>query len=115
LEETVLKLLIMLVAFLGVALALLGLRQHRMELTSESVKIYDQIRERNESLLDQRAQIARNTNPWSLAATLKDAGVNTGAALRGRDPEPHAQATKPQVETDLVAPLMDRANSGRLR
>ena len=45
-----LTLLLMLVTFLGVGLALLGLRQLRWELNSQSVKIYSQIREREEIL-----------------------------------------------------------------
>jgi hypothetical protein len=110
----VLKLLVMLVSFLMVGRALLALRQHRLELTSQSAAIYQQIRERNESLLDQRVQIARETNPWALAAALKDAGVNTGAALQKRVTQ--VQTIRPQVETDLVAPLLDgHANPARPR
>lgn len=74
----------MLVAFLLVALALLGLRQHRLELTAESAKIYSQIRERNETILSQRVDIAKQTNPPALATALEASGVNTGAALHMR-------------------------------
>ena len=76
-----LKLLTMLVAFLLVALALLGLRQRRLELTSQSVVIYSQIRERNETLLDLQVAIAQTTNPWTLADALQRSGVNTGKQL----------------------------------
>jgi hypothetical protein len=91
-----------------VALAMLALRQHRLEVTAETVHIHDQILARRQSLLDQRVQIARQTNPWALAAGLKAAGMDTGAALEPRTsgvptmPGP----VIPQVETDLVAPLV---------
>src|SRR3954471_3399162 len=98
------KLLVMLVAFLLVALTLLGLRQHRLELTSESAAIYERIRERNETLLDQRVVIARRTNPWALAAALNESGVDTGDALRARQTRVGEPAPTPGVrpiETDL--------------
>ncbi len=96
------KLLAMLFIFLIVALALLGMRQRRLELTSESSSIYAQIRDRNETLLDQRVEIARQTNPKTLATALQNAGIDTGAALQSRQP---IRRTLPVVETDLVAPL----------
>ena len=104
------KLLVMLVTFLFVGLALLALRQHRLELTSQSAAIYDTIRDRNHTLLDQRVEIARRTNPWAVASALKDAGINTGQALELRDTQlnkPVASPATPAVETDLVAPLMN--------
>ena len=102
------KLLVMLVTFLAVALALLGIRQHRLELTSQSAAIYERIRERNETLLDQRVLIARQTNPWTLATALKDSGVNTGTALQPRDTQlGRPLPATPAVETDLIAPLID--------
>ena len=79
------KLLAMIVTFLAVGLTLLALRQHRLELTSQSAAIYDIIRDRNHTLLDQRVEIARKTNPWAIASALHDSGVNTGDALRIRD------------------------------
>ena len=106
------KLLAMLVTFLMVALCLLGLRQHRLELTSECTRIYDTIRDRQHTLLDQRVEIARQTNPWAIAAALEQQGVNTGDALRARQTHLGARgAANPNaVETDLVAPLL---NDGR--
>lgn len=98
------KLLAMLVTFLVVALLLLGLRQRRLELTSETSAIYAQIRERNETLLDQRVEIAKQTNPWTLAGALKSSGVDTGAALQNR-PTSVGRGALPMVETDLVAPV----------
>jgi hypothetical protein len=116
------KLLALLVTFLLVALALLALRQHRLELTSQSAAIYDTIRDRHHTLLDQRVEIARRTNPWALAAALNQSGVNTGDALRVRDTTlgaPANSANVPAVETDLVAPLLNdgtgHANPGRPR
>jgi hypothetical protein len=100
---TVLKLLVMLVTFLGIGLALLGLRQRRLELNSQSVQVYSQIRERNETLLDLDVVIARQTNPWALANNLKQAGVNTGGALEHRGTR--IGRTPPAVESDLIAPL----------
>ena len=99
-----LKLLVMLIAFLGIGLALIGLRQRRWELTSQCAQIYTQIQERNETLLDQRVVIARKTNPWALATALKDSGVDTGSALQPRATSLKA-ATLPAVETDLVDPV----------
>jgi hypothetical protein len=99
----VLKLLAMLVAFLLVALTLLGLRQRRLEITSESAGIYAQIRERNETLLDQRVEISRISNPWTLAANLKNAGVNTGSALENR--KPVVGRPLPAIEQDLTSPI----------
>lgn len=101
-----LKLLFMLLAFLVVGMVLMGLRQRRLELQSDSVTIYDHIRERQEALLDQQAQIARETNPLTLATTLQNKGVNTGAAMQLRDTHVGSPAESQPVETDLVAPVM---------
>jgi cell division protein FtsL len=94
----------MLVALLLVALVLLGLRQRRLELTSETSAIYAQIREKNEALLDQRVEIAKLTNPWTLAWTLKSSGIDTGAALQNR-PTSVGRTPVPAIETDLTAPV----------
>jgi hypothetical protein len=106
----VFKLLAMLLTFLLVAFALLGLRQHRLELTSESAAIFNRIRERQHTLLDQQVQITRQTNPWAIATALQNAGVNTGEALRPRDTKlgkPANGPAVPAVETDLLAPLFN--------
>ena len=114
-----LKLLVMLVTFLLVALTLLGLRQHRLELTSESAGIYDRIRERNETLLDQRVVITKITNPWALAAALNDSGVDTGEALRSRQTRIGEPAAEPggvrPVETDLLAPVVGDGHANPTR
>jgi cell division protein FtsL len=98
-----LKLLAMLMAFLLVALVLLGLRQRRLELTSESSAIYSQIREQNEKLLDLKVVIARQTNPHALADALQNAGMDNGGTLLRRVPA-NSRST-PAVETDLTAPI----------
>ena len=102
------KLLTMLVAFLLVALALLGLRQRRLELTAESAKIYSHIRERNETILSQRVEITRHTTPQTLAAALEASGVNTGAALHMRGASVGRGTTPSGIETDLTAPVRQR-------
>jgi hypothetical protein len=96
----VFKLLAMLVTFLVVGLMLLGLRQRRLELTAECSRLYGHIGEQNKVLLGQRVEIARRTNPWALNASLKSAGVNTGAALAPR--RATAGRTLPPGETDLT-------------
>ncbi len=73
--------------FLAVALAVLALRHERLEVTAETVRIHDQILARHQTLLDQRVAIAKQTNPWALAAGLKTAGVDTGDALASRAAE----------------------------
>jgi hypothetical protein len=100
----VFKLLAMLVTFLLVALMLLGLRQRRLELTSETSAIYAEIIKRNETLLDQRVEIAQQTNPWTLAGALTSSGVDTGAALKNR-PTSVGRTALPAVETDLTDPV----------
>jgi hypothetical protein len=105
----VFKLLFTLGTFLVVALALLALRQHRLELTSESMKIHDEISAREHTLWDQRAEIARRTNPWALASGLQAAGVDTGAALT---PRPSSKPAAPAIQTDLAAPF--RGDAGHV-
>jgi hypothetical protein len=112
----VLKMLVMLVWFMVVSMVLVGLRQHRLEITSGSASIYDEIRDRRQTLLDQRVEIAKQTNPWALASALQSAGVNTGEALRSRDTTVSGPKI-PKVETDLVAPVLGdgHANPDRPR
>ena len=101
------KLLVMLVVCLAVALALLGLRQRRLELTSQSAAIYQQIEERNQTLLDQRVAISLKTNPIAVKDALQATGVNPGPAFETRDTQIGRPASAtPTVETDLVAPLI---------
>ena len=114
------KLLFILGTFLVVALALLAVRQHRLDLTSESVKIHDEIQAREHSLWDQRAQIAEHTNPWALASGLREAGVDTGAALNPHESQRAVTpSAPPAIETDLLAPVRGdgggHANANRPR
>ncbi len=104
------KLLVMLGTFLLVALAMLALRQRRLEMTAESVRIHDEILARRQTLLDQRVQISKQTNPWALAAGLKAAGMDTGGALEQR-PSTNVGSSNstPAVVTDLEAPVMDES------
>ncbi len=101
-----LKLLFMLIAFLGVGMVLMGLRQRRMELQASSAEIYQHIRERQETLLGEEAQIARETNPLTLASSLKNQGVPVGPALELRDTHEKKPGGEGPVETDLVAPVL---------
>jgi len=99
---------------------MLALRQRRLEMTAESVRIHDEILARRQTLLDQRVQISKQTNPWALAAGLKAAGMDTGGALEQRPSTTDARSSNatPAVVTDLVAPVMDdggHANPGRHR
>jgi len=112
----VFKLLVTLGTFLLVALALFGLRQHRLEITSQCAKIHSEIKNREDALLDQKVQIARQTNPWALASGLEAQGMSPGDALVTRDgrtgkAKPAASAA-PVVETDLLAPLRDSGGGG---
>ena len=94
--------------FLLVALAVLALRQRRLEMTAESVKIHDDILARRQTLLDQRVEISKRTNPWALAAGLKAAGMETGGALEERPLTTNVKTNNstPAVVTDLVAPVL---------
>jgi hypothetical protein len=119
------KMLMMLGSFLVVALAVLALRQRRLEVTSDVVRIHDEIVARKQTLLDQRVEIAKETNPWTLAASLKASGVDTGDALELRQRGGNklgtngsgggaAPAARPAVETDLVAPVIQGNGGGSL-
>ncbi len=98
-----LKLLTMLVAFLLIALMLLGLRQRRMELTSETSALYGQVQDRRERLLNQQVEITGVTNPKTLNQSLANSGMDPGVALHPRNT--NARPNVPTVETDLIAPL----------
>ena len=109
-----LKLLFTLGAFLVISLAVLGLRQRRLEISAETARLHDQIKLREQTLWDQQVQIAKSTNPLTLAVNLKSAGMNAGEALQPRATGRRAGGTgagasaKPP-ETDLIAPLRDAA------
>lgn len=110
------KMLVTLGVFLVVALTLLAVRTHRLEVTSESARIHEEIKQREQTLLDQRAQIAQQVTPWTLVANLKAAGMDAGDAVVSHaittPPTVRQQSQTPAVETDLVAPLMNNNDSG---
>jgi hypothetical protein len=115
----VFKLLVMLGTFLLIALAMLALRQRRLEMYSDAVRIHDQIIARRQTLLDQRVQITKKTNSWALAAGLKAAGMDVGGALESRPSvdsrSPSGGPATPAVETDLLAPVMGNGHSNPSR
>lgn len=105
-----LKLLFTLGVFLLLSLAVLGLRQHRLEVTSQTARLHDQIKVREQTLWDQRVQIAKSTNPLALAVNLKTAGMSAGEAMQPRStgrrtPGSTAGAPSHGPETDLAASL----------
>ena len=100
-----------------VALVVLALRHHRLEVTSETVRIHDEILARKQMLLDQRSgdRLRRRRIRGRLAAGLKAAGMDTGNALESRTSSvPKAAGPViPRVETDLVAlPVVDGGGGG---
>lgn len=104
-----LKLLVTLGSFLFVALALLGLRHHHLELTSQSAKLFEQIQIRTHSLWDQEYLIANKTNPIATAKNFKSAGLDTTAYSPNgalTQPAPKKPKNTPNQDVgDLVAPL----------
>jgi hypothetical protein len=100
-----LKLFATLIVFLLLALAMLGLRHHRMELTAESARLRDQIRQQEHVLGDQRVQIAKVTNPLILTENLKKAGID-GAGIPPPPEAPLGMQIVPPgpapVDADLI-------------
>ncbi len=103
-----LKFLAMIGVFLLVGLVLLGLRQHRLELTSQTAKLHDQILDREQVLWGQQEEIARKTNPLAVSAGLKKAMPElTAAYLTGSTPPERGvqSPTHGDADRDLIAPL----------
>jgi hypothetical protein len=71
-----LKLFFFLIVALLLALAVLGLRHHTMELQAQSARLRDKIRQQENMLRDQDPEIAKATNPLVLAERLKKAGAD---------------------------------------
>ncbi len=71
------KILTCLIAFFLTAGLLFGIRQMRLDLTSQSARISAQIARHKQILWDQQTKIAADTNPQGLSARL--------AALRAQD------------------------------
>jgi hypothetical protein len=65
------KILTCLIAFFVIAALLFGIRQKRLDLTSESAHISAQIARHRQILWDQQTKIAADTNPLTLARKLK--------------------------------------------
>lgn len=104
------KLFFTLVVFLGVALALLGLRHRRLELTAECVRIHDEIQAKKQTLWGQVADISRETNPVKLAQAMKDAGMDVPESMVSRTTtRPSRVIPRDAVETDLTAPVREPA------
>ncbi len=64
------KILTCLIAFFIIAGLLFGIRQVRLDLTSQSARLSAQIARRRQILWDQQTKIAAATNPLTLAARL---------------------------------------------
>ncbi len=65
------KILTCLIAFFVIAGLLFGIRQVRLDLTSESAHISAQIARHRQILWDQQTKIAADTNPLTLAQKLQ--------------------------------------------
>lgn len=99
-----LKLLVTLLAFLALALAVLGLRQHRLELTAQTARLLEQIERRTHSTWDQEARITTVSNPLVLAQNLKSRGMAGDIGVRDV-PRANRETDNPG---DLIAPLRRR-------
>ncbi len=66
-----LKLLVSLVSLFLVAVLVLALRQERMDLTSNSAKLFIKINQRRHLLWGQQIKISAATNPIAISRTLK--------------------------------------------
>ena len=66
-----LKLLVSLVSLFLVAALVLALREQRMDLTSDSAKLFIKINQRRHLLWGQQIKISTATNPIAISRTLK--------------------------------------------
>lgn len=98
------KLLVAVITFLLLSQALMGLRQHRRELESQTAAIMDQIELRKHRLWDQKPQITTVASPTSLAKTMQEMGLSGQVGV--------IEKSRPQVNPDnpgdLIAPLRHR-------
>jgi cell division protein FtsL len=97
------KLLLMIVAFLLLALGVMGMRHHARELDAQAAKLQDEIEIRKHRIWDQRPQITEVTNPIALAKTMKDKGLSGDVGVAENRPKPPADDPG-----DLVAPVLRR-------
>ena len=82
------KIVTCLIAFFLTAAVLFGIRQVRLDLTSQSAQISAQIARRKQILWDQQTKIAADTNPQAISARLavlrtQDAGTQPVAPSSG--------------------------------
>ena len=70
-----LKLLVTLVAFLLLALAVMGMRHHARELESQTASMIHESELKKHELMDQRPEITQVSNPIALAKNMKDRGL----------------------------------------
>ena len=82
------KLLFTLVIFLALGLALLGLRQHRLELTAEAARLHQQVSEREQTLWGQEVQIALRTDPRKITEAIKASGIELALPISGNATQP---------------------------
>lgn len=99
------------VVFLLVALALLGLRQHRLELTSQTAQLQADVQLREQTMWGQRMKIAQETNPVVLAAELKKQGLADGGGGSvlpwDRQMSTIGLKNKPKAATGQTGDLLD--------
>ena len=77
------KLLFTLLVFLAIGLALLGLRQHRLELTADAARLHQQVTEREQTLWGQEVQIAGPTDPRKITEAIKASGIELALPISG--------------------------------
>ena len=100
------KLLFMLGTFLLIGLTLLGLRQHRLELTRHSALLTQEIEGRSRpTLWGQEYRIAGETNPVVLPEQLKNCGLD----LQAEPTTAPSRGAGVDSSGDLVAPLRQRS------
>jgi hypothetical protein len=99
-----LKLLVTLVAFLLLALAVMGMRHHARELESQTAGMVHATELNKHRLMDQRPDITKNSNPITLAQNMKDRGLAGDVGV--------LDVRRPRRTTDnpgdLVAPVLQR-------
>ena len=96
------KLLFTLTVFLVMALLLLGMRQQRLALTSETAKLHNEVLKREQKLWDQQDQIARQTNPLVLTEQIKNLG------LEFSHPAPQVRTVRNGDGSMVVPPVRPR-------
>lgn len=103
------KLLFTLGVFLILALALLGIRTHTLELTAETARLRQQVTQREQQLWGQEIPITQQTNPMVLVKRLEE----TGMVLQNAEGPAATRSETSHVDTDrdLTAPLRRRGST----